>query len=111
MKFLFKAYACEIMQGHSNRSLLPGVGAQCPLEAAERPVKKGDRLHVEFADGSCTDTDVLGVTQRFLDKKTMPFPMESALLFYTPEVSPDFHPKGLELGAKVFLLDENAKKA
>jgi hypothetical protein len=111
MKALFTAYTCEPRDSQQNRILLPGVGASCSLEANDQPLKKGDRIRLELPDGSSVETDVLGIQANFLERKSMPFHLEDAFIFYAPCVPADFCPNGIELGAKVFLIDREAQKA
>jgi hypothetical protein len=110
MKFMFTAYACEVLGEGPNRSLIPGAPISASPDANPKPLKKGDRIRVQVADGSYLDTIVLNTRISCFEPKSMPFPLEHAFTFCTPEVAPNFRPKALDLGAKVFLIDGEHKE-
>lgn len=66
MKLLYKAYACEDLAGDgTGKVLLPG----CPVQP-DVQVRPGDRLRLEFADGTWATTVAVGVETVAIDEST-----------------------------------------
>ena len=99
MRLLYKAYACEVIG--QDKVLLPGIPVQFDML---RP-KPGDKIQLELADGSCRQTTVVGTKCIDFDESTA-LPLRTKPGYYCAiQIPDDFSPPGIELGAKVFLVD------
>jgi len=101
MQLLYKAYACEEIEGC--KYLLPGY----PAESGTKTVQAGDAIQVELADGTFLKTTVVNIkpvslTEAVMTKlnvRTKPG------FYYSIQVPDDFSPEAVNLGVKVFLDD------
>ncbi|MGO9585747.1 MAG: hypothetical protein ACLP2Y_06095 [Limisphaerales bacterium] len=102
MRLLYKACACEMIG--QNKVLLPGIPVQFDML---RP-KPGDKIELELADGTRRQTIVVGTKYHDFDESTA-LPLRTKPGFYCAiQVPDDFSPPGIELGAKVFLVDRQS---
>ncbi|MGA2788295.1 MAG: hypothetical protein ABSF60_12285 [Verrucomicrobiota bacterium] len=99
MHLLYKAYACVVIG--DSKVLLPGAPVQFDML---RP-KSGDKIELELADGTCLQTTVMGTKCFDFDESTV-LPLRTKPGYYCAiQVPDDLSPPGIELGAKVFLVD------
>ena len=100
MHLLYKAYACEVIG--QNKVLLPGIPVQFDML---RP-KPGDKIELKLANGSRRQTTVVGTKYLDLDESTA-LPLRTKPGYYCAiQVPDDFSPPSIELGAKIFLVDQ-----
>lgn len=100
MKLLYKAYACEdLKRDGSGNVLLPGSPAQKGLH-----VHPGDRLRVEFADGTWMGTTVIDEeTVRFDETTARRFRRTVGGLHCAAKVPCTFSHPMMSQGALVYL--------
>jgi hypothetical protein len=105
MQLLYKAYACEEMEG--GKFLLPGF----PVEPGEKEsLQPGDKIIVELADGTRLKTTVVNTKiSSYTDAVATKLNVRiKPGYYYVIQVPDDFSPEAVNLGVKVFLDDSTA---
>jgi hypothetical protein len=100
MKLLYKAYACEDLKSDGGgKVLLPGRPA-----GGELRLRPGDRLRIEFADGTWLVTTVLGEeTLRLDDAMARRFSRAPGGLHCAAKIPGSFSHPMIDQGALVYL--------
>jgi hypothetical protein len=107
MQLLYKAYACEKMEG--GNFLLPGY----PVEAGkQKSLPPGSKIQVELADGTCLRTKAISTNIFHLSESVMTKLNVRAKpdFYYAVQVPDDFslELETANLGIKVYLDDSTA---
>ena len=101
MKLLYKAYACEDLKGNGiGKVLLPGCLGRLNVH-----IHPGDRLRLEFSDGTWITTTAIGSETVHVDEGMAGRLGMAASGFYcAARVTGTFSSRMLEQGALVYLI-------
>jgi hypothetical protein len=102
MQLLYKAYACEPLDG-DGKVLLPGY----PAVPNGRRLQPGDKIQVELADGTRLHTTVVKTQFMSFEDEAASRLRASPGFYCAIRVSSDFDAPGIELGAAVYLEDSH----
>lgn len=100
MQLLYKAYACEKIEGGTY--LLPGF----PVEPGSREVKSGEKIKVELGNGDLLQTTALG-TKVFTFEASVFEKLrirgKTHMWYKAVQVPDDFSPTAVDFGVTVYL--------
>lgn len=98
MQIIYKAYACEQIDGEG-KVLLPGF----PAMSAGRQLQPGDKLQLELADGTRLRTTVVNAQFMSFEESAVSRLRAAPGIYCAVRVPGDFDAPGIELGASVYL--------